>query len=55
MSAAMLAGLDSPRKRIAVKKAKNIPKPEPNSITPTYFIAVACPVLALIYPVLGLS
>ena len=53
MRAAISGGLNSPRKRIAVKKAKNMPKPEPNSITPQYFMDVACPVLVLVYPVLG--
>jgi hypothetical protein len=48
MRAAISGGLDSPRKRIAVKKAKNMPKPEPNSITPQYFIDVAYPFPVLV-------
>lgn len=55
MRAAILYGLDSPRKRMPVKKARNMPKPEPNSITPLYFIAVDLPILVVVYPVLGLS
>lgn len=50
MRPAKLYRLDSPRRRMPVRNAKNIPKPEPNNTTPKYFIADTCAV----YPILWL-